>query len=330
MIATIVSIVTFMTLVIIYFILGNNIEVVIDGNKRKFSSLEEINDYIDKSFPQNLIIKNSIDNNKSVEIPLKNLGATYLDEYNLELINRYSNRDMSTKVKDFYFPSKSGNRDIILKKSLIFYNPNEVWNFIVNNMEKLNYKPKDAYIHEINEKLVIENEENGLAFDVYNLFDVIKKSLKSGNITGIEVKGYLVEANIKSENLKKYKRIVARGSLEIQSKHFSNNIIEILVENLNNTVIKGDRQIEIKANFYSYLTSILNGKFFSEEEEKLIYKFADQIFDIVKNALLDGNCHVKYDKSTNSMKVYTDKGKEVIVSSYLEMDQVKILIVSVE
>ncbi|MGL5440549.1 MAG: peptidoglycan binding domain-containing protein [Filifactoraceae bacterium] len=316
-------------LILVYFLVGNNVEVFIDNDKLKFSSFKEITAYIDENLPQDLTIYNSTDKTKHLQIPLSSLEASYLDNYTIELINKKFNESLLKRMKLFFF-KKQGSNNISISRNIIYYDSEKIWEFVRREIEALNYQPVDAFIFEEGDKIVIRSEKNGVDIDAYQLFEIIKSALKKADFTDLMVKAYPVSAKIKTNDLKRYKLKKSSVSMEVSDVEFDNNISKILLNKLNNTMIPGQTAVEIKKDFYAYLDDMTNEKIFSESEKDKIFKEADKIFVLLKMAFVEAGFPIREDKEKTELRTYIPQKKDAIVSSYLDGNKIKILIVMVE
>lgn len=313
----------------VYSFLGKPIRLIIDGEKHSFRSYEEIQEYLYKNIPQHIFIKNEVDPTRILEIPLSEIGASYISPHDEEEIERIEKSGFLQKM-NLFFVRRKGLKPIVVEKKHIYYESRELLSFIERAMTGLNFQPYDAFIKENATALYIEPDEQGISVEPAELFYAMETALQNGTITDVKVSGFAIPAEVKASDIQKYSKKKASIKAPVEEAFLQNWVMPGILYELNNTLLPSGEKVDVERRVNQYVNTIVEQRSVSEEDRKYVYNVKEKVFSIVSQVLRESGFSLKEDENGTVLEVYNPEKKDAIISAYLEQDTVRIIIAIAE
>lgn len=328
-VAFVFLLIVFLSLGSVYRFLGKPIRLLIDGEKRSFGSYAEIQEYLYENIPQYIFIKNEVDPTRVLEIPLTEVGASYISPHDREEIERIEKSSFFQKM-NLFFVRRKGSKPIVVEKKHIYYESRKVQSFIERETTRLDFQPYDAFIKENATALYIAPDKQGISVDPSELFYAMEGALRNGSITDVKVSGFAVPAEVRESDIRKYSKKKASIASPIEEAFLQNSAVPAILYELNNTLLPSKQSVDVKRSARQYVNTIVEQYALSEEDKKYMYNVMEKVFSIVSQALQESGFSMKENEDKTVLKVYNPEKKDAIISAYLEQDTVRIIIATVE
>ncbi|MDO4793122.1 MAG: hypothetical protein Q3993_03000, partial [Filifactor alocis] len=321
--------IVFLSLGLVYSLLGKPIRLIVDGEKHSFGSYVEMQKYLYENIPQYIFVKNDVDPTRALEIPLSEIGASYLSPYDMEEVKRIEKSDLFQKM-NLFFVRRKGSKPIIVERKRIYYEPKNLQSFIESGMTRLDFQPYDAFIKENATALYIEPDKQGISIEPAELFYAIESGLRNGSITDVKVSGFAVPAEVRESDIQKYSKKKVSVTTPIEAAFLQNSVMPAILYELNNTLLPSKQSVDVKQRARLYVNTIVEQYSVSEESRTYIYNVMEKVFSILSEALQESGFALKESEDGTVLKTYNPDKKDAIISAYLEQDTVRIIIATVE